>query len=351
MKPLFRTIIGTSSANENPPSAPSKVDILRFHHPENSLFMPRCNIPPRVFFLLMMLVSASSAHAQMHVDGYTHQEIAGWDVYVSADANANASTATSQALTLLESKLTEILTFSFSTEVRDALLAVPIFVDRNVTSGAAVYHPSANWLQQNGYPVEKAQAVEISNVRNFVDWTNQNQPMMVLHELAHALHDRLLSFNNVQILDAYTEAMTRNLYVNVLYNPGIGAPFIASIAYASTNFIEYFAEISEAYFGENDYFPFVRSDLESYDALGFEAVEELWQVSNATAIESTPDIAMPAPYPNPATGMVTVSGKVAVYDVMGRQVSEGTDRLDLSNLSAGLYFVKGETTIWPILKQ
>ncbi|MGB1050169.1 MAG: hypothetical protein ACPG3U_10865 [Rhodothermales bacterium] len=25
MKPLFRTIIGTSSANENPPSAPSKV--------------------------------------------------------------------------------------------------------------------------------------------------------------------------------------------------------------------------------------------------------------------------------------------------------------------------------------
>jgi len=87
--------------------------------------MPRCNIPPRVFFLLMMLVSASSAHAQMHVDGYTHQEIAGWDVYVSADANANASTATSQALTLLESKLTEILTFSFSTEVRDALLASP----------------------------------------------------------------------------------------------------------------------------------------------------------------------------------------------------------------------------------
>jgi len=313
--------------------------------------MPRCNIPSHVFFLLTMLVSASPAHAQMQVDGYTHQEIAGWDVYVSADANANASTATSQALTLLESKLTEILTFSFSTEVREALLAVPIFVDRNVTSGAAVYHPSVNWLQQNGYPVEKAQAVEISNVQNFVDWTNQNQPMMVLHELAHALHDRVLGFQNAQILNAYNQAMAQNLYVNVLYTNGTGPPFVVSSAYATNNQIEYFAEISEAYFGENDYYPFVRSELESHDALGFEAVEELWQVSSATAIESAPDIALPAPYPNPATGMVTVSGEVAVFDVMGRRVLEGTDRLDLSNLSAGLYFVKGETTIWPILKQ
>ena len=73
----------------------------------------------------MMLVSASSAHAQMHVDGYTHQEIAGWDVYVSDDAIANAQATTTQALVLIETKLTEILTFSFSTEVRDALLASP----------------------------------------------------------------------------------------------------------------------------------------------------------------------------------------------------------------------------------
>lgn len=42
---------------------------------------------------------------------------------------------------------------------------------------------------------------------------------------------------------------------------------------------EYFAELSEAYFGRNDFYPFVRSDLCAYDKEGFAVVDRLWRLT------------------------------------------------------------------------
>ena len=42
---------------------------------------------------------------------------------------------------------------------------------------------------------------------------------------------------------------------------------------------EYFAELSEAYFGENDFYPFNREELKAFDLEGFEAIESLWNVA------------------------------------------------------------------------
>lgn len=47
-------------------------------------------------------------------------------------------------------------------------------------------------------------------------------------------------------------------------------------AYALENRREYFAELSEAYFGKNDIYPFTRSDLKCYDPEGYRVVEMLW---------------------------------------------------------------------------
>ncbi|WCL48987.1 hypothetical protein [Leptospira sp. GIMC2001] len=43
------------------------------------------------------------------------------------------------------------------------------------------------------------------------------------------------------------------------------------------NLSEYFAELSEAYLGKNDYFPFARSDLKKFDIEGFKLMEEAWR--------------------------------------------------------------------------
>jgi hypothetical protein len=40
--------------------------------------------------------------------------------------------------------------------------------------------------------------------------------------------------------------------------------------------MEYFAESSEAFFGKNDFYPFVRSELKQHDPEMFELLKTLW---------------------------------------------------------------------------
>ena len=47
-------------------------------------------------------------------------------------------------------------------------------------------------------------------------------------------------------------------------------------AYALTNEIEYFAEITEAFYWENDYYPFKKFDLYNSDSVGAEMLEVAW---------------------------------------------------------------------------
>ena len=49
-------------------------------------------------------------------------------------------------------------------------------------------------------------------------------------------------------------------------------------AYALTNPAEYFAETSEAFFSTNDFFPFVRKELERIDPHGCAMLARLWGV-------------------------------------------------------------------------
>ena len=137
--------------------------------------------------------------------------------------------------------------------------------------GAAEFHPSAEWLKENGYNPEKAGHIELLNTRNFVQWSRSAQPWMVLHELAHAYHHLVLGDECKSIEAAYQHAVDKKLYESVAYCGGG-----KQRAYALTNAKEYFAELSEAYFGKNDFFPFVRSELEQYDPVGFHLMEQIW---------------------------------------------------------------------------
>ncbi|MBD2326272.1 hypothetical protein [Alkalinema sp. FACHB-956] len=139
-------------------------------------------------------------------------------------------------------------------------------------NGAAEFHPSADWLRQNGYNPDKAGDVELSNTRNFVQWSQRDQPWMVLHELAHAYHYLVLGDQNADIQAAYQNAIDRQLYKSVAYVQGGKKP-----AYALTNNKEYFAETSEAYFGKNDFYPFNRADLKQYDPMGYQLMEKTWK--------------------------------------------------------------------------
>src|SRR5262249_34173161 len=134
------------------------------------------------------------------------------------------------------------------------------------------YHPSAGWLKENGMNPAKARAVEIANARNFLGWTI-NQPWMVLHELAHGYHDQVLGFDLEDVKTRYQAAGGSKTYEEVAYVAGGKRKH-----YALTNEMEYFAELSESYFGTNDFFPFVRGELKEHDPRGYEMIEKFWGV-------------------------------------------------------------------------
>ena len=157
-----------------------------------------------------------------------------------------------------------------------ALLPVRIWVEwEKKPNGAAEYHPSVNWLRDNGYNPEKAGGVEINNVRNFIGWSRNTQPAMLLHELAHAYMFRFVQPSNPKydaLKKAFTRAGETEIYNAVEYIGGGKKK-----AYALTDINEYFAELTEAYFLKNDFFPFTREELKVHDPEGHRILDAIWR--------------------------------------------------------------------------
>ncbi|RYG25752.1 hypothetical protein EON82_05945 [bacterium] len=153
------------------------------------------------------------------------------------------------------------------------LRQVTIWVRRNDPSTACMaYHPGADWLKEHGTDPAMAKGVEIGNAANFVSWTYE-QPWMLLHELAHAYHDRFLDkgFDNPEVKSAFEAGAASKKYEKVMHwNGG------QERHYALNNPMEFFAEASEAYFGQNDFFPFVNAELRSFDPDTYTLLVRLW---------------------------------------------------------------------------
>jgi hypothetical protein len=134
------------------------------------------------------------------------------------------------------------------------------------------YHPDRNWLIDNGLDPRLEKHVHIPKASNMLNphmWAKH--PYVVLHELSHAYHDRLFGYDDPRILKCYNNAMEKGLYKKVLLYTGENVPH-----YAATNQMEYFAEATEAYFGVNDFYPFVRAELKEYDPDCYALMENIW---------------------------------------------------------------------------
>lgn len=179
---------------------------------------------------------------------------------------------TQAALNLLSNKLEEIARIVKPKQL-NALKQVPIWVEyRRMSDGAVWYHRSKDWLVSQGYPAELAKSVEIKNINNFIDWQRSDQPLMVLHELAHSYQDLHLSAMQDKITAAYKSALASGKYESVPYIRGG-----KQRACAMNDDYEYFAELTEAYFGKNDYYPFNRQDLKEFDPSGYQIMQDAWE--------------------------------------------------------------------------
>lgn len=206
-------------------------------------------------------------------ENYEIQNVAGWVVLVNKGLLTNAGELASRTLSRLENQLRQIEAM-IPPAALEKLRRVRIWVEEAEPNHECMaYHPDPGWLRDHAMNPEKARCVEIANARNFLDWT-RHQPWMVFHELAHAYHHQFLpeGFGNKQVESAYRMAMKEARYAKVLRFDGREVN-----SYAETNPMEYFAECSEAYFGTNDFFPFVRAELRRHDPNMFEVLGEVWE--------------------------------------------------------------------------
>ena len=206
-------------------------------------------------------------------EGYQVLRLEGWEVLVDKRFLKSRPDLADRTLTLLKFQLYQIGRRLPSSSVAK-LRKIRIWVEENEPHHPCmVYHPDAGWLREHGMNPDKARCVEISNARKFLEWTLQ-QPWMVLHELAHGYHHQFLSdgYENADVKRAFEIAKESKRYDTVLRIGGTEEK-----AYAMQNPPEYFAESTEAFFGTNDFFTFVRAELKKHDPEMFELLRKVWE--------------------------------------------------------------------------
>ncbi len=208
------------------------------------------------------------------------RDIAGWSVHISEALLSADGPTTEHALELLKAQLGEIIRVVPPAAVAE-LQKVPLYVSPEYpgVKPKAEYHPDAGWLRGHGRDPAMEKGVEFTNVRIF-EAEVRRMPVFVLHELAHAYHDRVLGFDNAEVIAAYERAKTGGSYDAISRHRTDGGPDTTGRAYAMTNHHEYFAETSEAFFGENDFFPFKRADLARHDPEMCKLLARLWGVAD-----------------------------------------------------------------------
>ena len=201
---------------------------------------------------------------------YTVRKIEGFSIHVNDELLTTHKDLGDKALKLMAVKLYDV-TRVVPPKALAELRKVHIWLERDNPKGrCACYHPSRRWLTSHGHNPEKAKCVEIANATRFLAWSHA-QPSMVLHELAHAYHHQVITHGDKDVQAAYKQAVASKRYEKVLYVNGR-----EKRAYALNNQMEYFAELTEAFFGVNDFYPFVRAEITKHDPQGYKAVKKAW---------------------------------------------------------------------------
>ena len=204
---------------------------------------------------------------------HTTRNIEGWSVRVDDRLLAGENVAIGErALKLLTARLVAI-EIVLPEPALTKLRAVTIELDLDYGELKAMqYHPDAGWLKEHGYSETLAKCAHIPRADDFLSpFENHRMPWVVLHELAHAYHDQVLSFDNARVEAVWKKFCESGKYKSVLTSPGHMREH-----YGLTNAKEFFAEMTESYFGSNDFYPFVTGELKQAEPEIFTLMSDLW---------------------------------------------------------------------------
>lgn len=200
---------------------------------------------------------------------YRSVDVAGFTVLLHPDVDATAGLADAVLGRLASS--VSLIDAALSNSRSEPLRNTAIWIEaRDNELEVTRFHRSAETLLQAGLNPDKAGAIEIRSASRFIDLVDGPQPWLLMHELAHArefLESGLLTL----VVGVFEAALADGLYDAVQTIAGG-----IETAQAANSAIDYFAELTEAYLGLNDFFPFTRDDLLLHDLLGFLLMQQLW---------------------------------------------------------------------------
>ena len=205
------------------------------------------------------------------------RNIEGFAVYINKQDLVDRAGEMHRAIDLLQNQLYQIRLALPRPAVAIMQERVPIWMEFDAEPGTA-YHPDYRWLLKRGYACPKGleSLMSVTRAGRFLS-TAYHQPWVMCHELVHGYDYMYLGegrhYSNARLKAAYERAKKSGTYESVLcrYSP-------ATKHYAMSNPMEYLAEDAEAYFGTNDFYPFVRAELREHDPQMCELLEDLFGV-------------------------------------------------------------------------
>jgi hypothetical protein len=215
--------------------------------------------------------------------GYYKRTAHKFTMYVSVEAHEQSDKLDGQPLGCLESELQTIAERLPEATVKQ-LARIPIWVEwDHIIPGSpnvlAVYHSTeGEALLFEGVDPRKNRCATVTTLKRVYLLKSRGQlpTTVLLHEMAHAVHDQILGFDNAVVMNAYEQALTRKLYAKVQHSNGL-----TGRGYAMTNSAEYFAELSTCYLDRIPYFPTDAEGLREYDSPGYELMTKVWGTEKA----------------------------------------------------------------------
>jgi len=200
-------------------------------------------------------------------------DLQGWTVHADARlVNGEYKEIGTRSLSMLANHL-ERLTILLPEKQLEEMRKMEIFIEHSHPDlGNMQYHPDLDWLTEHGYDPLLVKKVHIPQAAELVSREQMlKHPAVILHELAHAYHNQVLGFEEPEIIKAYDDAMKKGVYQKSLLYTGKTVKH-----YATTNHKEYFAEATEAYLYHNDFYPFVRAELNQHDPAAYALMQKIW---------------------------------------------------------------------------
>eukprot|EP01084_Bolivina_argentea_P002812 5215_1 len=154
--------------------------------------------------------------------------------------------------------------------------------DAQIIAEGIGFHHDPRWMRNNGIMINKCYGIEMYAVKDYIKW-RICQPLILFHEFVHSFH-YYIGRERKDIQNTYNMAMNNHLYDMVENIVKVDEKTNQQIiqrtrAYAATNCYEYFAQISEAYFGHCNYYPFNEQQLKQHDFNGYQLCLKLWSLS------------------------------------------------------------------------